>query len=70
MYDVTETIVAHATDPKVAFIAATVFGYCLYKLMVMINRRSHQFSEESDEVDNNVVKLSIHLLFNCLKNVI
>lgn len=55
MYDVTETIVAHATDPKVAFIAATVFGYCLYKLMVMINRRSHQFSEESDEVDNNVV---------------
>ncbi|CAL1685530.1 unnamed protein product [Lasius platythorax] len=55
MYDITETIVAQATDPKVAFIAATVFGYCLYKFMIMINRRSHQFSKGSDEMDNNVV---------------
>ncbi|CAL1685531.1 unnamed protein product [Lasius platythorax] len=54
MYDITETIVAQATDPKVAFIAATVFGYCLYKFMIMINRRSHQFSKGSDEMDNNV----------------
>ncbi|XP_029674377.1 peptidyl-tRNA hydrolase 2, mitochondrial-like [Formica exsecta] len=56
MYDVTETIVAQATDPKVAFIAATVFGYCLFRFMGMIKDRSHQFSEDSeDEMDNNAV---------------
>lgn len=70
MYDITETIVAHATDPKVAFIAATVFGYCLYKFMIMTNRRSHQFSKDSDEMDNNVVKISINLVFNCLKKFV
>ncbi|KAL6436880.1 hypothetical protein ACFW04_004920 [Cataglyphis niger] len=55
MYDITETIVSQATDPKVAFIAATVFGYCLYRLMGMIKEKSHQFSEDSDEMDNNMV---------------
>lgn len=66
MYDITETIVSQATDPKVAFIAATVFGYCLYRLMGMIKEKSHQFSEDSDEMDNNMVKISIHLI-NCVK---
>lgn len=70
MYDVTETIVAQATDPKVAFIAATVFGYCLFRFMGMIKDRSHQFSEDSeDEMDNNAVKISIHLVINCLKKL-
>lgn len=68
MYDVTESIVAQATDPKIAFIAATVFGYCLYRLMTLMKERK-QFSEDSDEMDNNVVKISIPLVFNCLKKI-
>jgi len=69
MYDVTESIVAQAIDPKIAFIAATVFGYCLYRIMRMTKGRSHQFSEDSDEMDNNVVKISIHFVFNYLTKI-
>lgn len=68
MYDVTEAIVAQATDPKIAFIAATVFGYCLYRLMMLTKERK-QFSEDSDKMDNNVVKISIPFVFNCLRKI-
>ncbi|XP_024891244.1 peptidyl-tRNA hydrolase 2, mitochondrial-like [Temnothorax curvispinosus] len=54
--DLAEAIITQATDPKVAFMAAVVFGYCLYKLMTMANRRSPQsFTEDSDETDDDGV---------------
>ncbi|XP_011170736.1 peptidyl-tRNA hydrolase 2, mitochondrial [Solenopsis invicta] len=56
MDDITETIVAQATDPKVAFMAAALFGYCLYKFMTMANRRSpRNIAEDSDETDDDDV---------------
>lgn len=56
MDDIAETIVAQATDPKVAFMAAAVFGYCLYKLMIMARRKDPQpIAEDSDETDDDVV---------------
>jgi len=56
MDDIAETIVAQATDPKVAFMAAALFGYCLYKLMTMASRKSPQsFVEDSDETDDEDV---------------
>ncbi|KYM97549.1 Peptidyl-tRNA hydrolase 2, mitochondrial [Cyphomyrmex costatus] len=59
MDDFAEIIVTQATDPKVAFVAAAVFGYCLYKLITMTNRKSSQknsFAEDSDETDDDVKK--------------
>lgn len=60
MQNLTETIVSRATDPVVAFTAATVFGYCLYKLMVITIRRNPPVKiireEDSDEADINMVK--------------
>ncbi|KAG5321306.1 PTH2 hydrolase, partial [Pseudoatta argentina] len=58
MDNIAETIVAQATDPKVAFMAAALFGYCLYKLMTMMNRKSPQqssFVEDSDDTDDDDV---------------
>lgn len=56
MDDLAETIVAQATDPKVAFMAAAVFGYCLYKLMIMAKRKEPQsLTEDSDETDDDGV---------------
>lgn len=50
--DITQTIVAQATDPKVAFMAAAVFGYCLYKFMA--SRKSPRaIAEDSDETDDD-----------------
>jgi len=67
MDDIAQTIVAQATDPKVAFMAAALFGYCLYKLMTVVNRKSLQqssFTEDSDETDDDdVVKKTILLEF-------
>jgi len=59
MDDIAENIVAQATDPKVIFMAATVFGYCLYKFhkqMTTVNRKNPQsFTEDSDETDDDDV---------------
>lgn len=57
MHDIIETIIANATDPKVAFTAAAVFGYCLYKFIIMSSRRSSQVMEDPDEItDYDIVK--------------
>lgn len=64
MDDLAETIIAQATDPKVAFMAAAVFGLCLYKLMTMANRKNPQpITEDSDETDDDgvVMKTMIFL---------
>lgn len=54
MDDIIRAIVEQAMDPKVAFMAAAVFGYCLYKLIIMANRKSPQsFTEDSDETDDD-----------------
>lgn len=55
MDDFAETIVAQATDPKVAFMAAAVFGYCLYKLTMAKRKSPQTFTEDSDETDDDVV---------------
>ncbi|XP_012528404.1 peptidyl-tRNA hydrolase 2, mitochondrial [Monomorium pharaonis] len=56
MDDIIQAIVAQATDPKVAFMAAAVFGYCLYKLMTVPNRKNSQaIVEDSDETDDDDV---------------
>ncbi|XP_011872557.1 PREDICTED: peptidyl-tRNA hydrolase 2, mitochondrial [Vollenhovia emeryi] len=56
MDGIAETIIAQATDPKVAFMAAALFGYCLYKLMAMTRRKSSQsFAKDSDETDDDDV---------------
>jgi len=57
MDSITESIVAQASDPKVAFMAAAVFGYCLYRFMTMVNWKNPQSSrmEDSDETDDEGV---------------
>lgn len=58
MDDIVATIIREATDPKVAFMAAALFGYCLYKLMNMRSRKSPQSllpAEDSDETDDDDV---------------
>jgi len=56
MDDFVETIVTQATDPKVVFMFAAVFGYCLYKIMITANKKSPQsFAEDSDETDDDNV---------------
>jgi len=67
MYDIIETIVTHATDVRVIFAAASVFGYCLYKLMTMGKRKNNKnkYSEDSEDTDNNVVRRQF-FCFICL----
>ncbi|XP_011693768.1 PREDICTED: peptidyl-tRNA hydrolase 2, mitochondrial isoform X1 [Wasmannia auropunctata] len=53
-----DTIVAQATDPKVAYMAAVLFGYCLYKLITMTMNRKNPRSRaevDSDETDDDDV---------------
>lgn len=61
MSSIIQSLVTNATDPKIAFAAATLFGYCLYKLMVMTNKPNVQQLEGSDKIDNNIV--SRHVLY-------
>jgi len=51
MNGIVQTTVAQALDPNIAFIAAIVFGYCLYRFIVMTNKNS---SDDSDETDAEV----------------
>ncbi|XP_011646424.1 peptidyl-tRNA hydrolase 2, mitochondrial-like [Pogonomyrmex barbatus] len=53
MDDFVESIVVQATDPKVAFLAATIFGYCLYKLMMNRKNSRVSSSQDSDETDDD-----------------
>ncbi|XP_018301236.1 peptidyl-tRNA hydrolase 2, mitochondrial isoform X2 [Mycetomoellerius zeteki] len=55
MDNIVETIIAQAIDPKVAFMAATIFGYCLYKRITMYRKSPQQSSlaEDSDETDDD-----------------
>lgn len=65
MDDIAENIIAQATDPKVIFMAAAVFGYCLYKFrkqVTMVNKKSPQsFTEDSDETDDDDVVKKNHI---------
>lgn len=48
-----------ATDEKIGFAIATLIGYCLYKIMLIINKRKLQSS--SNETLNMVINVKIYL---------
>ncbi|CAL7936409.1 unnamed protein product [Xylocopa violacea] len=51
---ISQILLKTATDAKVGFSIAVLIGYCLYKIMAIVERRKLQSCNDSNEISNNI----------------